>query len=345
MMNFGDAQPTDFLVPGANPEAFEDPGNASPEPDHQLPFRKRKKDVFHSDFHSRTIATPQPDTQKFHGRPLMTPQFDRLRTERLEGFESEQPSSQEALPVSLAWSPTEVSKTPIVFLTTEELLRPVQSDKMLRSGIRLERGVFTTKYVLSIDNLPILFAKKRLGRSPASYLISLSSDFRQVVGKLKSNFAGCEYLLYAPKKATGGRRQDLAIMQYSKGNEPSGYLKLRVCVPDVLMLQTPFMNLLEYYKAGREEGLKVYMSQPPQYDTGNLQIVRRLYSFDRFSASHIKWSFHNFQLFTLPLSAHPALQLVKTSPCDYLIEVNWPFSPLQALGIALSSIDDKILCD
>ena len=58
-----------------------------------------------------------------------------------------------------------------------------------------------------------------------------------------------------------------------------------------------------------------------------------------------KWSAKNFQLIDDRDEERIVVQLVKMKPFVYSLEVKWPFSPLQAFGIALSSIDHKIACE
>lgn len=336
---------TGFSLPGFNAEEGEDGGKASPEPDDQLPFRKKRLNrPLPQDRHllaARTAVTPQPEAHRRAARPIYTPTPDRIRT---EGFEREEKyAGNRDLPVLRAWE-LRVASVPTETITTlrpEELISPLQPEQLLTCTIRIDKGVFTTRYLISLapGSPPVFIAKKRMGRTPAEYLIAASADFRTVLAKLKSNFTGSQFLLYVPKKTNGGVRKEIAIMIYSIGEKPDGYRKLLAYIPDSDLFPHS-SDLVERVKSDSLAGLHLYNTLPPTYSPGT-----RSYAFPLPSVQPGKWSFKNFQLFQHGCEGYFAVQMVKTTPCTYQLAIRGPISPLQGVGIALSSIDHKILCD
>lgn len=339
-----------FFMPGFNAEEFEEGGKASPEPDDQLPFRKKRiNTTLQQDRHhiaARTAVTPQPDAHRRAARPIYTPLPDRMRT---EGFDGEgKYAESRSFPVSHAWE-LQVSSVPTEAITTlrpEDLMRSLQPEQLLTCTIRMDKGVFTTRYLVSLapGSPPVLIAKKRIGRTPAEYLIAATADFRTVLAKLKSNFTGSQFLLYVPKKTNGGARNEIAIMIYSIGEKPDGYRKLMAYIPDFALFPHS-SDLLDRVKSASLAGLHLYNTLPPTYSPGTYYPATRSYAFHIPSATPVKWSFKNFQLFQYGSEGYFAVQMVKTTPCTYQVAIRGPISPLQGVGIALSSIDHKILCD
>lgn len=329
-----------FYVPGFNAEEFEDGGKVSPEPDDQLPFRKKRiTATLQQDrrlIPSRTATTPQPDAHRPAGRSLMTPQLGKTSAERYTGS------------VNPAWElhVSPASRVPMTSISPEDLVRPIPPEQVLTCSIRMDKGVFTTRYLLSLASggPPVLVAKKRMGRTPANYLIAASADFRTVLAKLKSNFTGSQFLLYTPKRSNSGVRNEIAIILYAIGEKPDGYRKLSVCIPD-FSLRSHSSDLLDRFKSASLAGLHLYTTHPPTYSPGTSHSETHSYTLNSPFPGQIKWSFKNFQLFPQGLESSLAVQMVKTTPCTYQLVVGAPFSPLQGVGIALSSIDHKILCD
>ena len=340
-----DYSQADFSMPGFNAE---EAGKASPEPDDQLPFRKKRiNTALQQDRHhiaARTAVTPQPEAHRRATRPIYTPAPDRIRTEDCE----EKYAESRSFPVSRAWE-LQVSSMPtetITSLRPEDLTRPLQPEQLLTCTIRMDKGVFTTRYLISLGpgSPPVFIAKKRIGRTPAEYLIAATADFRTVLAKLKSNFTGSQFLLYVPKKTNGGVRKEISIMIYSIGEKPDGYRKLMAYIPDFVLLPHS-SDLVDRVKSASLAGLHLYNTLAPTYSPGTYYLETRSYAFHIPSATPVKWSFKNFQLFQYGSEGYFTMQMVKTTPCTYQVAIRGPLSPLQGVGIALSSIDHKILCD
>lgn len=337
-----------FFVPGFNAEEYEDGGKASPEPDDQLPFRKKRiNTTLQQGRHSiplRGSATPQPDVRRTAGRSAMTPQLGKTSSQRAGSDGRYRESEQKG--VNLAWElhVSPASQMPVTSIRPEDLVRPLHPEDILTFTIRMDKGVFTTRYLFSLaGGSPLLIAKKRMGRTPANYLIAGSADFRTVLAKLKSNFTGSQFLLYVPKRSNAGTRNEIAIVLYSIGEKPDGYRKLSVYIPDISLYSHSF-DLLDRFKSASLAGLHLFTTHPPAYFPGISHSETHSYSFNPALAGAMKWSFKNFHLGQGGEGSF-AVQMVKTTPCTYQLAVCAPFSPLQAVGIALSSIDHKILCD
>jgi tubby-related protein 1 len=56
-------------------------------------------------------------------------------------------------------------------------------------------------------------------------------------------------------------------------------------------------------------------------------------------------SVKNFQLIEPEDHETVVLQFGRVGKHDFTMDVRWPFTPLQAFGVVLSSFDSKIACD
>jgi len=232
------------------------------------------------------------------------------------------------------------------------LLRPAPPGQMMIQCYiqRRRRGFLgrlypTYELYLKDGEQFLLAARRRAYKSlmNSNYKISLDKDLSRhsssYFGKLKSNFMGTEFMMYdqginpnkltAEQKKTNGNqlRQELATVLYKKNVLGSrGARKMKVLVPKVA-----------------EHGNRAALRPTKKEDT-MIERYRR--------GSHVKdiqvfvgknFQEKNFQLCIASKDSDVVvMQFGRVGKDAFTMDFQWPLCGLQAFGIALSSLDDKI---
>lgn len=263
-----------------------------------------------------------------------------------------------SLPPVLQQSQSDLS----AFLTS-----PVPKNFQMQCCIRRNRSGlkrFFPSYFLhtSDGHRFLLAAKKRVGNKTANYLITTNENELSVktpgyLGKLRSNFLGTEFNIYGKganpsnKKATPATlRENLGVvMFYVTELGEKRPRKMRVAIPaldergrrvvwkpaQVLSTQKE-ETLASHFKQGHFQGMLTFFNKPPIWDESARAFVLN------FKGRSEKNSRKNFQLIDNTDEKHIYLQLGKVERDLFTLDFLWPFSPLQAFALALSSIDKKI---
>jgi tubby-related protein 1 len=229
------------------------------------------------------------------------------------------------------------------------------------------------KYVMETDaGIFLLTAKKQKHNKTSNYAVSMSKNEAATketdgfLGKLRSNFLGLEFVAYGsglnPAKidksmsqihAVQLARQELLGVQYSSslwgGSKPRGPRKMGVVIPKVQAngerlicrtLNPDAEGLLALQKNSTKSPLiEQFHNKPPKW---NEQIGAFVLNFNkRVTQASVK----NFQLTTDDDPDMVFLQFGRVGKDVFNIDFRFPFSPMQAFSICLSSFDYKLCCE
>ena len=246
------------------------------------------------------------------------------------------------------------------------LTSPLPRNVTVLCSIRRDsRGIkkrFYPKYLLHLSegNTFLLAGKKRANSKTSNYLLSMNKDELSThnpayLGKLRSNFIGTQFVIYdtgldpAKKSARPDTiREELGVILYESNLLASkGPRKMRVLLPFV-NLQNERLEcrptkkgecMAERYNQGDSAEMLTFFNKPPKWNDHIQAFVLN------FNGRVDRASVKNFQLIDDQDESQIYLQFGRVGDKDFNLDFQWPFSPLQAFAIALSSFDYKIACE
>ncbi|XP_070943489.1 tubby-related protein 2 isoform X3 [Macaca nemestrina] len=205
----------------------------------------------------------------------------------------------------------------------------------------------------------LLAGRKRRRSKTSNYLISLdptdlSRDGDNFVGKVRSNIFGTKFTIFDNGvnpdrehliKNTARIRRELGAVCY----EPNilGYLgprKMTAILPGTnsqnqridVQPRNEQESLLSRYQRGEKQGLLLLHSKTPSWNKENG--VYTLNFHGRVTRASVK----NFQIVDPKHPEHLVLQFGRVGPDTFTMDFCFPFSPLQAFGVCLSSFSWKL---
>ena len=269
-----------------------------------------------------------------------------------------------SLPIVLQQSQANLSE----FLTS-----PVPHDCVIHCYIRRNRSslrhMFPVYYMHSSeDQRFLLAAKKRPRNKTSNYLITMNEAELNVnstgyLGKLRANFLGTEFNIYGKgsnpcsrKTAPATNREDMGLVLYCANVlGQKGQRKMRVAIPALdaegkrvawrpanVRPKQKEQTLASQFKQGNFADMLTYFSKPPVWNEGPFYIDSHSFVFD-FDGRVEKNSVKNFQLIDNQDEKHIYLQFFRAERDLFTLDFQWPLSPMQAFGLALSSLDNKIV--
>lgn len=246
------------------------------------------------------------------------------------------------------------------------LTSPLPRNVTVLCSIRRDsRGIkkrFYPKYLLHLSEgyTFLLAGKKRANSKTSNYLISMNQDELSTrnpayLGKLRSNFLGTQFIIYdtgldpAKKSAHPDTiREELGVVLYQSNlMVDKGPRKMRVLLPFVNLQNERLEcrptrkeeSMAERYSQGDSAEMLTFFNKPPKW---NDHIQAYVLNFNgRVDRASVK----NFQLIDDQDESKVYLQFGRVGDKDFNLDFQWPFSPLQAFAIALSSFDYKIACE
>eukprot|EP01016_Furgasonia_blochmanni_P040554 TRINITY_DN5186_c0_g1_i5.p1 TRINITY_DN5186_c0_g1~~TRINITY_DN5186_c0_g1_i5.p1 ORF type:complete len:257 (-),score=20.35 TRINITY_DN5186_c0_g1_i5:299-1069(-) len=244
------------------------------------------------------------------------------------------------------------------------LTRPAPKGYLLQCTSKREKSGFARlfpKYhcYLSNGSRYLMSAKKRGGNTTSNYLLTMSkNDFNKsspaMLGKLRSNFLGTEFNIFDggknPKKsaAMDQVREQLGVVTYESNLLGArGPRKMKVLIPDVKPTGECYSwkplsgkeGLLQSFNMGRREGLRFFFNKPPKWNENVQAFVLN------FNGRVDKPSVKNFQLVDEEDDNIIYMQFGRVEDDSFNLDFQWPFTPMQAFAVALSSFDYKIACE
>mmetsp|Transcript_7893 Transcript_7893/g.17770 ORF Transcript_7893/g.17770 Transcript_7893/m.17770 type:complete len:692 (+) Transcript_7893:1036-3111(+) len=214
----------------------------------------------------------------------------------------------------------------------------------------------------------LMTSKKRVGNKTSNYLISMSRNDHDknsdgILGKLRSNFLGTEYMIYdqgrnpddddCDGKNDGDIRCELGVILYAASTSlgSKGPRKMKVCVSKVdengnppKVWQPTNKNDERMVSCFKKESysldkLACLENKPPSW---NEEVGAYVLNFNgRVTMASVK----NFQLYAQNDKEDQIMQFGRIGKDDFTMDVSYPLSPMQAFAIAMSSFDSKLGCD
>jgi hypothetical protein len=303
-------------------------------------------------------------------RPMTVPGLGVSRS--LASFEPVRPQTtsvrRRAISLQAVWQQAQVDMS--AFLMT-----PLPKDFVMQCTVRRNRKGFNRifpSYFLhtSEGHYFVLAGKKRSGNKSSNYLITMNETELKVkspgyLGKLRSNFVGTEFTIYDtgtnPSKKHAEpetHREELGLIMYHANIlGGKGPRKMRVVLPALdqeghramwkpagVIPKQKSQTLSAKFKQGQFEGMMDYFNKPPIWNERKSYPGVQAFVLN-FNGRVDKASVKNFQLIDNVDENHIYLQFGRVGDNLFTLDFQWPFSPLQAFGVALSSLDNKLACE
>lgn len=290
-------------------------------------------------------------------------------------------SSANKIPVYKAPIVTEEVDFPSLLATRAGLLsfltRPVaRSTGVVECYIKrrnMGAGKLFPEYYLYTRNGDhfLMAAKKQGNKRTSNYHVTMhnrdfAKDSPDYLGKVRANFVGTEFQLFdrggsSKEKPTDGAAsfrdigascEELGVVVYAANVLGArGPRKMQVYLPRVNMVDDRVEEwkgkedmalpdaMLERVRRGDISEFHHFINKPPRW---NDQVKAYVLNFNgRVTMASVK----NFQLVAPKDHETVLLQFGRVDKHEFTMDVRWPFTPLQAFGVALSSFDSKIACD
>lgn len=209
-----------------------------------------------------------------------------------------------------------------------------------------------------------------VGNKTSNYLISMSRNDHDknsygILGKLRSNFLGTEYMIYDhgknpgfddsyyDEKNEGDTRCELGAILYAASTSlgSKGPRKMKVCIGKVDGDGNPSkvwqptnknderMATCMKKETSNIDELVCLDNKPPEW---NEAVGAYVLNFNgRVTMASVK----NFQLCAQNEEQEQIMQFGRVGKEEFTLDVQWPMSLYQAFAIALSSFDSKLGCD
>lgn len=299
----------------------------------------------------------------------------------------EQPSfSEEDLSKSIPANTTSLQQTcienvnfdnPIAFRSF--LMNPFPKEKgIIQCSIKRNKGLKNAlfpeyriylKSSSSKTETFLMTSKKRVGNKTSNYLISMSRNDHEknsdsILGKLRSNFLGTEYMIY-----DNGKNPDYDDSYYDEKNNQDircelgaiiygtntslggkGPRKMKVCINKV----NDSGNPLKIWQPNKDNERMVTCFKKKSSDINKLVCLQNkppswndavgAYVLN-FSGRVTMASVKNFQLCGQDDEQNQIMQFGRIGKDEFSLDVQWPMSLFQAFAISLSSFDSKLGCD
>lgn len=241
--------------------------------------------------------------------------------------------------------------------------KPIPRGLYLQTNMRRDnKGINKSNpiyYIYLNDNSnKLLMSAIKLNKATSSYyLITMSSSSfekdENFLGKLRSNFFGSEYYLYDNgcnnKKSDNMKitRNIISSIEYETNILGlSGPRKFKIYIPNINE-SNEYISIKDdsdkskLIKLGQKESSEVipFKNKLPQWNER-----LKSYCLD-FNNRVKKASIKNFQICDLKNENLIFLQFGKQGEDVFSLDFKYPFSPLQAFGISLSSLDNKKACE
>lgn len=243
----------------------------------------------------------------------------------------------------------------------EFMTKPGPKGAYIQCKIQRMEKLYPQYYIyLEETNQFLLAARKRKRSSTSNYLISsdqadLSRGGAHFVGKVRSNFVGTELVIYdgglSPKKKEATPetlRKELACVMYGTNvlglQGPRKMVILLPTVGDDGKIQAPQPNgpgesLAEKFKAGKTNEIIPMQNKSPVWNEETQSYVLNFHK--RVKLPSVK----NFQIVRQDNIDEVLMQFGRVTQYTFALDYQYPFSLMQAFGIALTSFDNKLACE
>eukprot|EP00727_Mastigamoeba_balamuthi_P000652 m51a1_g10584 putative tubby protein homolog isoform x2 (237) ;mRNA; f:49934-50841 len=217
-----------------------------------------------------------------------------------------------------------------------------------------------TYFVFLEENDQFLLAARKRVAASSEYLIStdqgdIERGSGSFVGCLRSNFLGTEFMLYdggevAVKTSNPSliRQELVSVLYESNVLGLGGTRKMTVLLPERVQDSEGFVenqprygdpSLIERFKAGRNQYVVQLHNKAPVWDDELQAYMLNFHK--RVKLPSVK----NFQVVSASDEDDLLMQFGRVSENSFSLDYKYPFCLVQALGVALSSVDNKIACE
>ncbi|KAI3638885.1 hypothetical protein MIR68_003383 [Amoeboaphelidium protococcarum] len=179
-----------------------------------------------------------------------------------------------------------------------------------------------------------------------------------VCAYLKANFLGTEFILYEYKQSLDNGSQILDVNQQSQGRQLMAVLyetnMLGMRGPRKMTIITRRQqddgvnkevtderidNLAESYRTGLWDNLNIMINKQPVWNEATQAYCLNFHG--RVTRPSVK----NFQIVTEEKIDQVLVQFGKIASNSFTLDLKYPFCPIQAFALALSSFDSKLACE
>jgi len=263
-----------------------------------------------------------------------------------------------------AYPPKEVDEEHMEFFLTEPIPQGVTlMVNITRKKTGLEK--IYPKYFCTVheSNAFLMAARKRPHNVSANYIITMSKDnfekeSKQTIGKLRSNFMGTEFNIYDNgKNPNDSKNLNEIRCQYASVVYESNFLGLKgprtmkVLIPDLEYDEIPMIKplnndsgIIERYNNNNVNyntkcSISCFVNKKPAYSEQHKSF------FLNFSGRIKQGSVKNFQIIKENDPDYLYIQFGRIDDNTFALDFQYPFSPLQAFSVALTSLERKFACE
>lgn len=247
---------------------------------------------------------------------------------------------------------TAMAIKPFLFEPAKKGAKPVQCYVVReKSGFTRSSSIF--RVYLEESHKFLFSAKKRSKNKTANFIISSEEnppDDRgdTCIGKVRGNFSGSQYTIYDhgmnPDRVVTDAtlRKELGIVEFSYDKMGPG--KMFCAIPDIQD------NGVAYIWKPREESERIWNCVEIGKKNKLIFLNNKRPKWDEAAQGHVlnfhgrvtKSSVKNFQLSCEITGDATVLQFGRIDKNKFTMDFQHPLSPLQAFGICLASLDDKL---
>ncbi|OMJ77625.1 hypothetical protein SteCoe_22751 [Stentor coeruleus] len=349
-------------------------------PQHPIVNQEKAKDNYKHQTEEIQVQEEHPKPQTLPPQRVELVLKPKLEEERLKSDTQTPGGDLPKRPEELKEPPKNIPKPPAVnvreIIANEMrdmkkfLTSPIVKGITLQCSIRRDKSgfnrLFPKYYMQTSEGLNFLLAgKKRAGNRTSNYMVTMNQkDFntksQSFIGKVRSNFLGTEFLIYDsglnPKRKGANPtniRSELGVVFYESNIMGSkGPRKMRVLAPafntnnesSIWKPMNKAESMLANYKEGRMNNMYCFFNKPPKWNERKDYVDVQAFVLN-FNGRVDKASVKNFQLIDDKDENKIYLQFGRVGDQMFNLDFQWPFSPLLAFAIALTSFDNKFACE
>lgn len=257
------------------------------------------------------------------------------------------------------------------FLTT-----PLVKGVIFRTIITRQKEGFLGRYPLfnmrvdpsmGLTEKALIYAKKQPGNKTSNYHLgmdarALEATSKYYLGKVRANMLGTEFIIYdegvsqkdAGSALRGDRkiRLELGAILFGVNVASATPREMTVILPETAR-EVGTIGILDRHRSNHDDGTFLLAQKKPNWSertqTFNLNFHGRvkLPSVKNFILSYIgQKGIDNDAILEQPELEREALLFGKLDTKEqFVMDVRWPLSPIQAFAIAIASFDPKIACE
>lgn len=201
---------------------------------------------------------------------------------------------------------------------------------------RNKRGFLNTLYPSykcyhESSGLHLMSSRKKAGNVNSNFEINMDESYVSagIIGKVVGNFTGSKYVVY---DCEGNESKAICVVGFNSNTLGNSVRKITASIPRVEIHESKGIFVSEH-----PTDVELLKSKEPVW---NKRLKHYVLNFNgRARIPSIK----NFQLIDPEKPDYIMMQYGKMNKDVFSLDVRFPLSPLQAFGLAIASVDDKLL--